>query len=78
MLMDLARRGIRLEVQGDGLKYYPRLDLTPERLVRPKAHKADVQDAIARTGERAAIMEFDAGQSRYEAERMAWREYYTS
>ena len=77
IMVDLARRGIRLEGEGERLRYYPRSALTPELLDRLIAHKAELLAAIERFEERAAIMEFDAGLSRPEAERLAWKECWT-
>ena len=42
LLANLDRLGVRLEAHGDRLRYQPRSALTPDLLVRPKAHKADV------------------------------------
>jgi TubC N-terminal docking domain len=42
LLADLDRLGIRLEADGDRLRYHPRSALTPELLDRLKAGKADV------------------------------------
>lgn len=77
LVADLARRGIRLEAHGERLRYYPRSALTPDLLDRLKAHKAELLASIERFDERAAIMEFDAGLSRHEAERLAWKECFT-
>jgi hypothetical protein len=77
LLLDIERRGIRLEAHGDRLRYHPRSALTPDLLDRLKAHKAELLEAIERFEERAAIMEFDAGLSRPEAERLARKECFT-
>lgn len=71
--------GIRLSLDGgDGIAIdAPQDALMPDLLERLRLHKADVLDAIERFEERAAIMEFDAGLSRPEAERLAWSEYFT-
>lgn len=42
LLVDLARRGIRLEADGERLRYYPRSALTPDLLDRLKAYKVDL------------------------------------
>jgi len=42
LLLDLGRLGIRLEADGERLRYFPRSALTPDLLDRLKAHKADV------------------------------------
>jgi len=39
LLMDLGRLGIRLEADGERLRYHPRSALTPDLMVRLKAHK---------------------------------------
>lgn len=78
LLLDLDRRGIRLEAHGDRLRYHPRLALTPELLDRLKAHKAELLKALERYEERAAIREYEAGLSREEAERLAQRECFTN
>jgi len=73
LLLDLARRGIRLEAHGERLRYFPRSAVTPDLLDRLKAHKGELLASIERFEERAAIMEFDGGLSRPEAERLAWK-----
>lgn len=77
IVADLARRGIRLEANGERLRYYPRSALTPDLMDRLKANKAELLASIERFDERAAIMEFDAGLSRREAEWLAWKECFT-
>ncbi len=42
LLLDLKRRGIRLEARGDRLRYSPRSALTPDLLDRLKAHKQEL------------------------------------
>jgi len=42
LLLDLGRLGIRLEADGERLRYCPRSALTPDVLGRLKAHKADL------------------------------------
>ena len=71
--------GIRLSLDGgDGIAIDAPYDtLTPDLLDRLKAHKAHLLGSIERFEERAAIMEFDAGLCRFEAERLAWRECFT-
>ena len=66
--------GIRLSLAAaDGLTIDAPPDaLTPELLGRLKAHKAELlTDLNERFEERAAIIEFDAGLSRKEAEQLA-------
>jgi hypothetical protein len=73
----LARRGIRLEACGERLRYYPRSAMTPDLLDRLITHKAELIAIIERFEERAAIVEYDGGFSRAEAERRAWKECFT-
>ena len=42
LLLDLARRGIRLEAHGERLRYFPRSAVTPDLLDRLKAHKGEL------------------------------------
>ena len=42
LLLDLSRLGIRLEADGERLRYFPRSVLTPNLLGRLKAHKAEL------------------------------------
>lgn len=42
LLEDLADLGIRLEAHGEQLWYYPQSSVTPDLLVRLKAHKAEL------------------------------------
>ena len=42
LLLDLGRLGIRLEADGDRLRYSPRSALTPDLANRLKAHKAEL------------------------------------
>lgn len=42
LLLDLRRLGIRLEADGERLRYTPRDALTPDLLARLKEHKADI------------------------------------
>jgi hypothetical protein len=79
LLLECVACGIRL-TPADGGKLEidaPRGVLTPERLSRLKAHKADLLALIERFEERAAILEFDAGLIRREAERMAWDDQFS-
>jgi hypothetical protein len=77
LLLDLRRLGIRLEADGERLRYFPRSALTPDLLDQLKAHKADLLALIERFEERAAILEFDAGLIRREAERLAWDDQFS-
>ncbi len=42
LLVDLARRGIRLDADGERLRYHPRSALTAKLLERLKAYKAEL------------------------------------
>ena len=42
LLMDLGRLGIRLEADGERLRYHPRSALTPDLLGRLKANKGEL------------------------------------
>jgi len=42
LLADLDRLGVRLEADGDRLRYHPRSALTGELVARLKAHKGDL------------------------------------
>jgi hypothetical protein len=42
LLLDLGRVGIRLEADGEKLRYFPRSALTPDLLDRLKTHKAEL------------------------------------
>jgi hypothetical protein len=79
LLAECDAQGIRLMLAGDGglTLDAPQDTLTPDLLDRLKSHKADVLATIERFEERAAIMEFDAGLSRHEAERLAWKGCFT-
>lgn len=79
LLAECDAHGISLAADGGALTIdAPQDALTPDLLDRLRAHKADVLDAIERFEERAAIMEFDAGLSRHEAERRARNECFTN
>lgn len=48
LLMDLGRLGIRLEADGERLRYRPQSALTPELLDRLKAHKGELLTLLLR------------------------------
>ena len=48
VMTDLARLGIRIEADGDRLRYSPRSKVTPDLLERMKAHKGELM-AILRS-----------------------------
>jgi hypothetical protein len=52
LLLELNRQGIRLEANGDRLRYHPQSALTPDLLARLKAHKAELL-AILSTNQQA-------------------------
>jgi TubC N-terminal docking domain len=49
LLADLAQRGIRLEGDGERLRYYPRSAVRPEVLERLKAHKGELLQLLRPT-----------------------------
>lgn len=55
LVLDLGRLGIRLEADGERLRYYPQSTLTPDLLDRLKAHKADLLAALRPTPKSAAL-----------------------
>ena len=75
LLADCDAHGIRLALaDGGGLEIdAPQDALTPDLLERLKVHKGKLVASIERFEERAAIMEFDGGLRRHEAERLAWK-----
>lgn len=79
LLAECDSHGIRLALADDGGLTIdaPQLALTPDLLDRLKAQKAALLESIERFEERAAIMEFDGGLSRGEAERLARKDYFT-
>jgi hypothetical protein len=48
LLMDLGRLGIRLEADGERLRYRPQSALTPDLLTRLKAHKGELLTMLRR------------------------------
>lgn len=55
----------------------PREVLSPSLLERLKEHKADLLDLLQLVEERAALMEFDGGLTRSEADQRALAVYFT-
>ena len=51
LLMDLGRLGIRLEADGERLRFHPRSALTPELLGRLKAHKGELLTMLLRASD---------------------------
>lgn len=70
LLQECGAHGIRLTLAGDaGLTIdAPKDALTTNMLARLKAYKSELLEALT---ERAAIMEFDAGLKRHDAERLS-------
>jgi hypothetical protein len=73
LLAECEARGIHLVATGsDGLTIdSPRDSLTPQLLTQLKSHKLALLDFLESLEERSAIIEFDAGLSRQEAEKLA-------
>ena len=69
---DLRARGVSLRAVGDRLLYRPTAAVSAELRERIVANKPDLLALLERFEERAAIIEFDGGFSREEAERRAW------
>ena len=80
LLDDLHRRGVRLRVDGDRLRWFAPVGVVTEAdLSALRNHKAEVlailrEEERDRIEERAAIIQFDAYFSRREAERRARNE----
>lgn len=51
LLMDLGRLGIRLEADGERLRYRPQSALTPDLLGRLKAHKGELLTLLLRASD---------------------------
>jgi len=79
LLTECDDHGIRLKLTVDDRLEIeaPQDALTPERLMRLKSHKAELIALIERFEEHAAIMEYEGGLSRSEAELLARKEYFT-
>ncbi len=77
LLDRLHRRGVRLRANGDRLRWFAPVGVvTDGDLAELRRHKGEVlailrEDERDRIEERAAIIEFDGGLSRAEAERRA-------
>ena len=71
LLRELRDHGIELEIVGHRLRYRPKSAVTPELRERMAACQEGLLALIEQLEERAAIMEFDGGLSRAEAERQA-------
>ena len=73
----LHRRGVRLRRNGDRVRWFAPVGVVTEAdLAELRRHKAEVlailrEDERDRIEERAAILEFDAGLTRSEADRRA-------
>lgn len=69
LVQHLAAAGVTLRIEGDALRYRaPRCAMTADLRAALVEHKPDV---LHDYHERAAIMEFDGGLGRAEAERLA-------
>lgn len=73
ILTDCEAKGIRLNATRAGMLEIdgPEEALTPGTIAQLKAFKAELIDVLERIEERAAIMEYDGGLDRQEAERLA-------
>lgn len=69
---ELRRLGVSLRVVGESLHYRPLSVVTPELRERMLGSKPELVALVERFEERAAIIEFDAGHPRAEAEERAW------
>lgn len=72
LIADLRARGVTLSVAGDRLHYRPVAAATPDLRARMVTMKEELIVLVERFEERAAIIEFDAGHPRAEAEERAW------
>lgn len=72
VLADLRARGVSLRAVGDRLRFRPSAAVSAELRERIVANKPDLLALLERFEERAAIMEYDGGLPREEAERRAW------
>jgi hypothetical protein len=61
LLLDLGRLGIRLEADGERLRYFPRSALTPDLLDRLKAHKAELLAVLRPAHESAPALPAPTG-----------------
>ena len=52
LLLDLGRRGIQLEADGQRLRYFPRSALTPDLLNRLKSQKGELLAILAARGQK--------------------------
>ena len=82
LLDGLHRRGVRLRIDGERVRWLAPVGIMTEvDLSALREHKAEVltilrEEQIDRIEERAAILQFDAGLARREAERHAHNEQY--
>jgi hypothetical protein len=73
LLTTLRARGVTLTPWGDRVRVRaPSEALTDDVREALRTHKAALLDRVEAFEERAALMEFDGGLSRAEAERFAW------
>ncbi len=84
LLDGLHRRGVRLHINGERLRWFAPVGVMTEAdLSALRDHKAEVlaiirEEESDRIEERAAIIQFDAYYSRREAERRARNEQFPS
>lgn len=73
MLASLHRRGVRLWLAADRVHFDGPADALDDETLRAcRAVRDDLRDLLEQIEERAAIVEFDAGLSRHDAEAAAW------
>lgn len=77
LLLDLHQRGVEIRVDGDRVRWRaPSGALVPDDLDLVRAHRDEVLDLLDAFEERAAILEFEHGMTRADAECAAWAETY--
>jgi hypothetical protein len=76
LFQTLRSCGVELTPHPDGTLGYkaPKGILTPQLLDAMRAHKPMLLDLVETFSERAAMLEFDAGLDRADAEWLAWQE----
>jgi len=74
LFRQLHALGVVLKPNPDGTLHYkaPKGTLTPELLDALRQHKAELYDLLETFEEHVAIVEYDGGLARAEAERLAW------
>jgi len=74
LIKEMQARGLAMEAVDGHIYVWPRDRITEELRALIKANKAALVDFLDHWQERAAIMEFDAGMSRQEAEAGAFED----